>query len=453
MSTTTTTEEGRRLRARLDELHEILAATRVRLAPDVVARTERDLAGIATRLDLGVDHTVVALVGGTGSGKSSLFNAVSQLEFADVGAKRPTTAQASACVWGEPADALLDFLEVAPTRRIGRESALDADEQAELRGLVLLDLPDHDSIEVGHARQVDRLLPLVDLLVWVVDPQKYADNALHDAYLRELAARQDAMLVVVNQSDTLTPAAFDEVRADVERLLAADGLDEVSVLGASARTGDGVAAVRAVLAEVVARRTMAERTASAEAGAVARRMLAALGAKPREAESAAHVADRLGAVLGVPALASSVAAAHASGGVVLTDVRAPSLARVAAVREAWLARATDGLPDAWAREVRSAVAGPESLRDAASAALADVVVPRPPERGWLARQRRARNEREGAEAAVAYRDAAQRALTRVVADRLVDPAQRVLGELARARTALTSDAHGLSPATAPPASG
>ena len=48
--------------------------------------------------------------------------------------------------------ALLDWLGVDPERRIERESALDGESQAPLRGLVLLDLPDHDSIEPDTGR-------------------------------------------------------------------------------------------------------------------------------------------------------------------------------------------------------------------------------------------------------------------------------------------------------------
>ena len=58
---------------------------------------------------------------------------------------------------------------------------------AALDGLVLLDLPDHDSTEIDHRMEVDRLVQLVDMLVWVVDPQKYADAAIHDRYLKPLA--------------------------------------------------------------------------------------------------------------------------------------------------------------------------------------------------------------------------------------------------------------------------
>src|SRR5690606_39678537 len=68
----------------------------------------------------------------------------------------------TACVWGGQATELLDFLAVAEQRRIERESVLDADDERALHGLVLLDMPDHDSVAEEHAHQVDRLVPLVD---------------------------------------------------------------------------------------------------------------------------------------------------------------------------------------------------------------------------------------------------------------------------------------------------
>ena len=159
-------------------------------APDVVAKAK----ALATALEAGGDRfdpkareartrpwrapvsgcgsaattPIVALVGATGSGKSSLFNALSGMEIADVGARRPLTSQPMACVWGDDgAGPLLDWLGVPDGRRVTRESVLDADKEADLRGLVLLDLPDHDSTAVTHRLEVDRLVGLVDLLVWV----------------------------------------------------------------------------------------------------------------------------------------------------------------------------------------------------------------------------------------------------------------------------------------------
>ena len=128
---------------------------------------------------LTADHTVVALAGATGSGKSSTFNALAGVELSSVGVRRPTTSWATACVWGqEGADELLEYLGIAPRHQVMRDSLLDlGKEDSALQGVVLLDLPDHDSTEVSHHLEVDRLIELADLMVWVLDPQKYADAA------------------------------------------------------------------------------------------------------------------------------------------------------------------------------------------------------------------------------------------------------------------------------------
>ncbi len=85
----------------------------------------------------------------------------------------------------------LDWLEVNRRHGVTPPAGTDG-----LDGLVLLDLPDHDSTELSHRLEVDRLVQLVDVLVWVVDPQKYADAALHDRYLKPLAGYADVMIVV-----------------------------------------------------------------------------------------------------------------------------------------------------------------------------------------------------------------------------------------------------------------
>ena len=72
---------------------------------------------------------------------------------------------------------------------------------------MLLDLPDHDSTEVAHHVEVDRLVELADLLVWVLDPQKYADAAVHERYLKPLASHRDIMLVVLNHIDEVPRGA------------------------------------------------------------------------------------------------------------------------------------------------------------------------------------------------------------------------------------------------------
>jgi GTPase Era involved in 16S rRNA processing len=248
---------GRRERAldvvaKAKALAAALEAGGERLDPTAREAAEATLARAGERLQLGGSHTIVALVGATGSGKSSLFNALSGMEIADVGARRPLTAQPMACVWGEEGAApLLDWLEVPNGRRVTRESVLDADKEADLRGLVLLDLPDHDSTAVAHRLEVDRLVSLVDLLVWVVDPQKYADEALHRGYLRPLVGHDEVMVVVLNQVDKLAEPEVDTCLKDLRRLLDADGLTTVRIVATSATYGDGVEELREMLEAVV----------------------------------------------------------------------------------------------------------------------------------------------------------------------------------------------------------
>ncbi|TNC17650.1 ATP-binding protein [Georgenia sp. 311] len=381
------TDDDARLTARVQVIAEALEIAGDQVDPALVEASLADIARVEERLRLGVGWTVAALVGGTGSGKSSLFNAISGLSFADVGAIRPTTDRAAACVWGGQATELLDFLSVGPHRRIERESMLDADHERVLHGLVLLDMPDHDSVAEAHAGQVDRLLPLVDLLVWVVDPQKYADNVLHARYLRGLADRQAAMLVLVNQVDTIPRAAVPRVVDSVRSLLRADGLDDVEVLTTSASTGEGVDDVREVLARTVAGHSAAARTAEAEVEAVARRLAVAVGpGEPPAGEAqVAAATDELTRAAGTDAVAESLRSAA-------TRVRPSAPARpelpaagtVEAVRGRWLASVTDGLPARWRQAVESDVSPSKDLRAAVGKAVGSVPLPEARQPGAIA---------------------------------------------------------------------
>ncbi|NNV08481.1 ABC transporter, partial [Geobacillus sp. MMMUD3] len=192
------------IRRLADGIRHALALEDDRISPDVRADASSLLERADDRLDLGEDFTVVAFAGSTGSGKSSLFNAVAGLDIARVGVRRPTTSRPTACVWGEGGQDILNWLRVPERSRTWRESALDGDDQRRLHGLILLDLPDHDSTAVEHRVESDRLVGLVDVVFWVVDPQKYADFSLHSEYLTKLAENSSNMVVVLNQVDKLS---------------------------------------------------------------------------------------------------------------------------------------------------------------------------------------------------------------------------------------------------------
>lgn len=198
----------------------------------------------SARLRNGSDHTVVALTGSTGSGKSSLLNAITGAQIARTGVTRPTTSVTQAVTFGPTAEALLDLIGVS--RRHNVQAAEDA-----LEGLVLLDLPDFDSVTQSHRMEVDRLVQLVDLMVWVTDPQKYADESLHTGYLQPLSTHADVMRVVLNKIDTLEGSQLQACMTDLSRLLADDGLSTLEPIPVSTVTGHGIAELRAVLADLV----------------------------------------------------------------------------------------------------------------------------------------------------------------------------------------------------------
>ena len=265
-----------RLPARLASLTQLtkIAAGRTGsegFSQELLTDSETLLRRSGERMRMSASHTVVALAGGTGSGKSSLFNALAGASFSPAGVMRPTTKHLHACVWGmEGAAPLLDWLSVQRRHRYARASALDQGE-ALLTGLLLLDLPDHDSVVTGSAAMVDRLVKLADMLVWVLDPLKYADASVHRRYLVPLAGHAAVTTVVLNKADTLTPDQVADCAADLRRLLDAEGLMETPVLVTSAATGVGLDELRRTLATVVAAREAASDRISADIDALLER--------------------------------------------------------------------------------------------------------------------------------------------------------------------------------------
>ena len=370
---------------RLTALREAVEVADGRLDVPEVGRARALLAKAGARSALG-DATVVALAGATGSGKSTLFNALSGAEISRPGVRRPTTGVAHATTWGEhESDRLLDWLEVPRRHRHDPEPALD--------GLVLLDLPDHDSVRLEHRLEVDRLVGLVDVLVWVLDPEKYADAAVHDRYLVPLASHAGVLLVVLNQVDRLDTAAAAACLADLRGLLDREGLAGTRLLAISARTGAGVADLRGELARRVAARRAASERLTADVRSVAGELRAfcpdGSGSEPGRRDGAAleaELVDALTGAAGVPAVAAAVQRSAIRDGVARTgwplvrwtrklrpdplarlhlgDERArTSLPRTGPVELAAVATAVrrardvvgEGLPQAWRDDLRRTV--------------------------------------------------------------------------------------------------
>lgn len=258
------------------------------------------------RLAMSGSATVVALAGATGSGKSSIFNALSGTTLATVGVRRPTTAHAMASSWGdESAEDLLDWLQIPRRHALETNPAMDA----ALDGLVLLDLPDHDSTELDHRMEVDRLVQLVDMLIWVVDPQKYADAAIHDRYLKPLAQHADVMMIALNQVDRLTVGQREQCLRDLRRLLDSEGLAKVPVMAISASTGEGIEVLRETLARQVAEKQAAARRLAADVSVTAAKLSAASGTTkvtPLGRSSLDRLTSQVAIAAGVPVVTEAV---------------------------------------------------------------------------------------------------------------------------------------------------
>ena len=292
------------LRAFVHAAEGIVDADRLAPAKELGERTGQ-------RLALSRDHTVVALAGSTGSGKSSLFNTLAGRRLSDVGLLRPTTGQAHACVWGSRSGAgpLLDWLGIPPALRFQRESALDAEDEATLRGLVLLDLPDFDSVAGEHRAEVDRLLDLVDLVVWVTDPQKYADQVIHERYLRTFRRHREITLVVLNQADRLSTMDVIRCVSDLLRLLDADGLPRVPVVPTVAVNGsEGVVQLRGELEKAIAGRQSSLRRLCTDLDEVTDGLSTVVGPPAREPDpdTVPALTGALAESVAVPALVNAV---------------------------------------------------------------------------------------------------------------------------------------------------
>jgi hypothetical protein len=273
----------------------------------------------------------------------------------------------------------------------------------EFSDLVLLDLPDHDSTEMTHRLTVDRLVELVDALIWVVDPQKYADAALHDGYLKRLAPYAEVMMVVLNQADRLGPAELDRCLNDLRRLLDSEGLRSTPIMATSALRGTGVPELREALARTVANKQAMARRLSADVTVAAAALAGDLGTGPlptldsRRQQQAIRV---LGDAAGVPVVVDGVRRAWRRRGSAATgwpfvswlarlrpdplkrlrldlspgdhsptEVNRTSLPKATSVQRARADQglrelsdaAADGLPRGWAQAVRAAARGREAL--------------------------------------------------------------------------------------------
>lgn len=229
------------LEARLESLRTAAAAARSIGLRAEAERAEAVATRVGERAGFGGEAYVMALAGGTGVGKSSLLNALAGHTVSAVRAVRPTTDEPLAWVAASRREEVAALLAWLGVRHVVEHADPD------LSAVVILDLPDVDSVRTEHRSRVDELLPRIDAVTWVADPEKYDDARFH-AYIGSMAGHADRMRFVVNKADRLTDAQRAAIADDLATRLAAAGIPSPSIHVLSATQGDGLDRWKAELA-------------------------------------------------------------------------------------------------------------------------------------------------------------------------------------------------------------
>ncbi len=147
--------------------------------------------GLATHSD--TRPLIVAFMGGTGVGKSSLLNRLAGKAIAKAGIERPTSREVT--LYHHHSVAIQHFPEQLPLAKI---TVSQHDDETK-KNIVWIDMPDFDSTEQSNKQLVLQWLPHIDVLIYVVSPERYRDEKAWRLLLAE--GVKHAWLFVFNQWD------------------------------------------------------------------------------------------------------------------------------------------------------------------------------------------------------------------------------------------------------------
>ncbi len=195
-----------------------LSETDVENIKSVEARTPTELFESGTQRPL-----VVAFFGGTGVGKSSLLNRLAGQAVARTGVERPTSREVT--IYVHKSVQIQNLPEEFPVDKI--KIALHQEENN--HDILWIDMPDIDSVDTSNKQLVLEWLPHIDVLIYVVSPERYRDDRGWRLLLEH--GHRHAWLFVINQWDK----GQESQRQDFTRLLNEAGFKHPIVLCTDSR--------------------------------------------------------------------------------------------------------------------------------------------------------------------------------------------------------------------------
>lgn len=168
----------------------------------------------------------LALLGGTGVGKSTIVNALAGREISPGSRRRPTTTRI----------VVYAHKSWAPDLPLDEADQVRRHEEEAIRDLLIIDFPDFDSLREEGRKTVDSYLPQMDQILWVVDKEKYNDRRLHDGYIRREAPYRQNFLFLFNKVDAFGAGEeLDVCVEDLKRTLESEGIESPLLFRISAK--------------------------------------------------------------------------------------------------------------------------------------------------------------------------------------------------------------------------
>jgi energy-coupling factor transporter ATP-binding protein EcfA2 len=167
-----------------------------------------DLRRQADALDVDQPLLVILLLGGTGVGKSTLFNALAGGALAEASIQRPTTR--------DPVVYYHESIQPSRLDPLLRSCRLVPHDRPGLAHKVIVDTPDVDSTNLANRETLMRVMPSADVVLYVGSQEKY-----HDALVWEHLARQRkrrAFAFVLNKWDRCLHSGAEGLRPDEDLL-------------------------------------------------------------------------------------------------------------------------------------------------------------------------------------------------------------------------------------------